>query len=193
MPVPRILVMPGSTRNKSHNARLAALAAKEFTMIDAVVNQVSLLDYPMPLYDPDHDMVSGAPANAVKLKKMMMAHHGIFIASPEYNASVSPLMKNVIDWVSRVRERNEPAYAAFRGRVLALGAASTEPHGGARGLLALRQILELGCGALVIPDQVCVGNAESAFDEMDNLKDARQAAALKALVRRLVDTAQQLN
>jgi NAD(P)H-dependent FMN reductase len=185
--------MPGSTRNKSHNVRLAALAAKEFTMIDAVVSQVSLLDYPLPLYDPDHETVSGPPPNAVKLKKAMAAHHGIFIASPEYNASVSPLVKNMIDWVSRVRERNEPPYVAFRGRVIALAAASTEPHGGVRGLLALRQILELGCGALLIPEQVAVGNAENAFDEMDNLKDTRQAAALKALARRLVDVAQQLD
>jgi chromate reductase, NAD(P)H dehydrogenase (quinone) len=173
--------------------RLAALAAKEFTIIDAEVSRISLIDYPLPLYDPDHDMVSGPPPNAVKLKKMMTAHHGILILSPEYNASVSPLMKNTIDWVSRVSERGEPPYAAFQGRVFALGAASTEPFGGVRGLIALRQILELGCGALVIPEQVAVGNAENAFDDMDNLKDARAAVALKTLARRLVDVAQQMS
>src|SRR5581483_3931596 len=117
MPFPKILIIPGSIRTKSHNARLAALAAKELTMIDAVVSQVSLIDYPLPLYDPDYEMVSGPPPNAVKLKKMMTAHHGIFITSPEYNASVSPLVKNMIEWVSRVRERTEPAYAGFAGRV----------------------------------------------------------------------------
>lgn len=190
MPHPKILVIPGSIRNRSHNARLAALAAKELTLADADVSQISLFDYAMPLYDADHDMVSGPPPGAIKLKRMMAAYRGVFIASPEYNASVSPLVKNAIDWVSRVRERGEPAYAAFHGRVFALGAASTDPLGGARGLLALRQVLELGCGALVIPEQVTVPNAENAFDDLDNLKDARQATALKALARRLVEMAQ---
>jgi NAD(P)H-dependent FMN reductase len=193
MPHPKILVIPGSVRNRSHNARLAALAAKELTLADADVSQISLFDYPMPLYDPDHDMVSGPPPNAVKLKKMMAAHRGIFITSPEYNASVSPLVKNAIDWVSRVHDRGEPAYTAFRGRVFALGAASPDVLGGARGLIALRQVLELGCGALVIPEQVTVPNAENAFDEMDNLEDARQATALKALARRLVEVAEQMS
>lgn len=193
MPHPKILVIPGSVRNRSYNARLAALAVKELTLVDANVSQISLFDYPMPVYDADHDVVSGPPPNAVKLKKMMVAHQGIFIASPEYNASVSPLVKNAIDWVSRVRERGEPAYSAFRGRAFALGAASPDVLGGARGLIALRQILELGCGALVIPEQVTVPNAENAFDEMDNLNDPRQATALKALARRLVEVAEQLS
>ncbi len=192
MPVPKILIIPGSLRTKSHNARLAALAAKEFTLADAEVSQISLFDYPLPLYDPNLEIISGPPPNAVKLKKMIMAHHGVFIASPEYNASVSPLMKNTIDWLSRVRERGEPAYSAFHGRVFALGAASTDVLGGARGLLTLRQVLELGCGALVIPEQITVGNAESAFDEMDNLKDPHSAAALKALAHRLIEVAQQV-
>jgi NAD(P)H-dependent FMN reductase len=192
MPIPKILVMPGSTRTRSHNARLAALVTKELTLAEADVTQVSLLDYPMPLYDPDQELVSGPPPNAIKLKKMMAAHQGIFIASPEYNGSISPLLKNTIDWVSRVRERGEPAYAAYRGRVFALGSASTETSGGLRGLLALRQVLELGCGALVIPDQIVVGNAENAFDDMDNLKETRNAGALRALARRLVELVQQV-
>jgi NAD(P)H-dependent FMN reductase len=193
MPFPKIMVLSGSIRSRSHNARLAALAAKELTIADAEVSQVSLLDYPMPIYDADEDMLSGPPPNALKLKRMMAAHQGIFLTSPEYNASISPLLKNAIDWVSRVRERGEPAYAAYRGRVFALGAASTDVFGGARGLLALRQVLETGCGALVIPEQVTVANAEQAFDEMDNLKDARNAGALKALTRRLVEMAQQMS
>jgi chromate reductase, NAD(P)H dehydrogenase (quinone) len=192
MPYPKILVIPGSVRNRSYNARLAALAAKELALADADVSQISLFDYAMPLYDPDHDMVSGPPPNAVKLKKMMAAHHGIFIASPEYNASISPLMKNTIDWVSRVRERDDPPYAAFHGRAFALGSASPDVLGGARGLVALRQVLELGCGALVLPEQVIVPNAENAFDDLDNLKDARQATALKTVALRLMEVAQQL-
>ncbi len=104
-----------------------------------------------------------------KLKQMIMAHHGVFIASAEYSASVTPLIKNAIDWVSRVRERGDPTYAAFKNRVFAISAASVGPAGGLRSLMALRQILELGCGALVIPEQVAIPAADQAFDDMDNI------------------------
>jgi NAD(P)H-dependent FMN reductase len=123
---------------------------------------------------------------------MIMAHHGIFIASPEYSASIAPLLKNAIDWVSRVRERGDPTYAAFKGRVFAIGSASPGALGGARSLMALRQILELGCGALVIPEQVTIPNAEQAFDTMDNLVDSRAANLLRTELARLVDMARLL-
>ena len=189
MPAPRILVIPGSLRSGSHNARLAALAAKELALLDADVTRISLEDYELPLFDADLAGGAALPAAAVKLKQALTAHRGIFITSPEYSASVTPLLKNAIDWVSRVRERNEPTYAAFKGRVFALGAATSGGGGGIRSLMALRQILELGCGALVIPEQVSVPRAELAFDDMDNLKDEALAAALKTSLRRLIELA----
>jgi NAD(P)H-dependent FMN reductase len=123
---------------------------------------------------------------------MMCAHQGVFITSPEYNGSVPPTLKNAIDWVSQVRERGEPAYAAFRGRVFALGAASPESHGGVRGLMALRQILELGCGAMVLPEQIAVPQADDAFDELDNLSQATLANQLRAQLARLVDVSRMM-
>ena len=187
MASPKILVLPGSVRSGSHNVRLAALAAKELTLLDADVTRISLADYPLPLYDADLDARAGQPDNAVKLKHMIVAHHGVFIASPEYSASVTPLLKNAIDWVSRVREKGDPTYAAFKGRVFAIASASPEPSGGLRSLMALRQILELGCGALVIPEQVAIPDAERAFDDMDNLVEARSMNLLRAELARLVD------
>jgi NAD(P)H-dependent FMN reductase len=186
---PKILVIPGSTRTGSHNVRLAALAEKELTLIDADVTRISLLDYPLPIYDADDDARAGQPASAVKLKQMITAHHGVFIASPEYSASVTPLLKNAIDWVSRVRDRGDPTYAAFKNRVFAIASASPGRIGGLRSLMALRQILELGCGALVIPDQVAIPNADQAFDGMDNIADTGLATALRAELTRLVDVA----
>jgi NAD(P)H-dependent FMN reductase len=186
---PKILVMSGSTRTGSHNSRLAALAAKELTLADAEVTRISLQDFPLPLYDADLDSRTGQPANAVKLKHMITAHHGVFITSPEYSASVTPLLKNAIDWVSRVRERGDPTYAAYKNRVFAIAAASTGRSGGLRSLMALRQILELGCGALVIPDQVSIPMADQAFDERDNIVDVGTANLLRAELARLVDMA----
>lgn len=189
MPAPKILVIPGSLRSGSYNARLAALAARELTLAEADVTRISLADYPLPLFDPDLAARAGPPSSAVKLRRMMEAHQGVFITSPEYSASVTPLLKNAIDWISRVRDSGEPAYAAFRRRVFAIGAASVGSGGGLRSLMALRQILELGCGALVIPEQVAVARAEQAFDDMDDLRDESAAVALKALARRLVELA----
>jgi chromate reductase len=192
MPSPKILVIPGSTRTGSLNVRLAALAAKELTLADAEVNRISLEDYPLPIYDADDEANSGSHPNAVKLKQMMRAHQGVFVASPEYNAAVPSVLKNAIDWVSQVRERGEPAYAAFRGRVFAVASASTETHGGVRGLIALRQILELGCGALVIPEQVAIPLADQAFDDLDNIANAGLANQLRAQLARLVEVARQM-
>jgi len=186
MPIPKILVLPGSTRIGSYNVKLAALAAKELTLLDVDVTRISLADYALPIYEADLDLRAGQPANAVKLKQMIMAHHGVFIASPEYSASVTPLLKNAIDWVSRVRERGDPTYAAFKNRAFAISSASPGRAGGLRSLMALRQILELGCGALVIPEQVAIQHAESAFDEMDNIADVGIANLFRTQLERLV-------
>jgi chromate reductase, NAD(P)H dehydrogenase (quinone) len=186
---PKILVMAGSLRAGSHNGRLAALIAKELVLAEAEVTGISLADYPLPLLDADLLAAAGPPDNAVELKRMLAAHQGVFIASPEYTASVTPLLKNAIDWITRVRERNDVPYAAFKDRVFALGSASARADGGLHALLALRQILEVGCGAMVLPEQINVGRADEAFDDMDNLKDQDLTAALKDMVRRLIDLA----
>lgn len=189
MPAPKILVFAGSIRTGSMNAQLAALAAKEFVLAGANTTRISLLDFPMPLYDGDLENRSGPPEAAIMLKKMMQQHHGIFIASPEYNASVTPLLKNTIDWVSRVREGREPPLAVYKDRAFAIGGASNGNYGAMRSLLALRQVLEIGCGALVIPDQIAVSRAADAFDEMDNFKDEANAKRLKGVVQSLIQFA----
>ena len=192
MPGPKILVIPGSLRSGSHNVRLAALAAKELVLAEADVTRISLADYPLPIFDADLARQTGTPQNALNLKRLMSAHRGVFIASPEYNASFTPLIKNAIDWISVVRGTGEPQLAAYQNRVFALGAASPGRSGGMQSLIALRQVLAVGCRALVIPEQVTISNAERAFDEMDQLTDARAANQLKLVVRRLVDYARLL-
>jgi len=189
MATPKILVLAGSLRAKSHNVRLAALASKELTLADADVTRISLVDYPLPIYDADLAEKSGPPLNALRLKQLMSAHQGVFIASPEYNASITPLTKNTIDWISTVRERGDPPLAAYQNRVFALGGASPGRSGAMQSLLALRQVLAVGCRALVIAEQVSVPNAEQAFDDMDELKDTRAAGQLKIVMRKLIDSA----
>jgi chromate reductase, NAD(P)H dehydrogenase (quinone) len=192
MTIPKILVFAGSIRTGSFNARLAANAAKHLALMEAEVTHISLADYPMPIYDGDLEAKSGQPENAIKLKQMFMAHGGIFIASPEYNASVTPLLKNTLDWISRVREGREPPLAAYKDRVFALGGASNGAYGAMRSLLALRQVLEIGCGAMVIPDQIAVPRAADAYDGNDNLKDEQTVTRLKGVLQRLIEVTRQL-
>ena len=189
---PKILVFAGSIRTASYNARLAALAGKELSLLNIDVTRISLLDFPLPLFNGDLEAEQGAPHNAVKLKRLFGIHHGIFIASPEYNASITPLLKNTLDWISRVREPPEPPLAAYRHRVFALGAASNGSLGGYRSLIALRHVLELGCGALVLPEQIAVNEAATAFDDMDNLREERHANRLRSVLGQLVESARQL-
>src|SRR5256714_14455787 len=189
---PKILVIPGAVRAKSYNVRLAALATKESMLADAELTHISLLDYPVPIYDADTAETAGPPPNALKLKQLMSVHQGVFIASPEYNASITPLIKNTIDWISAVRERGEAPLAAYQNRGFALGGASPGRSGATHSLLAPRPVLAVGGRALVIAEQVTVPNAEQVFDEMDELKDARAAGQLKLVIRKLVDTAKLL-
>jgi NAD(P)H-dependent FMN reductase len=183
----RILVLAGSTRSGSLSSQLAALAVKELTLLDAEVSQLSLADYPMPIYDGDAEMRRGAPEAARKLRAAFNAHRGIYIATPEYNASVPPVLKNAIDWVSRTRD---PVADPFKHCVFAIGATSSRSLGGYLGLMALRQVLELGCGALVLPEQVWVREAEQAFDDMGALKNERNAKLLRSGLARLCSLSQ---
>ncbi|WP_315836455.1 NAD(P)H-dependent oxidoreductase [Bradyrhizobium prioriisuperbiae] len=192
MPAIKILVIPGSIRTGSFNARLAALAAKEIALAGIDVTRISLTDYPLPIYDADLEVRSGAPKPAIDLKQMIGAHHGVLIVTPEYNASVPPLLKNAVDWVSRVRERGEPPLQVFHDRAFAIAAASEGKFGGLRALMALRQVLALGCGATVIPRQFALSGADQAFDDNEHLKDSRDAEGLRALVKQLIDVAQQM-
>lgn len=185
----KILVIPGSLRTGSLNAKLAAVAAYQFAQSGAEVTRISLADFPLPIYDGDLQAKSGVPKNAVNLKRMMGAHHGVLIVTPEYNGSVPPLVKNTIDWITRVQESNETRGQVFRGRPFAIAAASQSRLGGSRSLAALRLILA-SCQALVIPNQLALSFAGEAYDDMDKLKHPTDIEALDALVKQLIDFSQ---
>jgi chromate reductase len=187
----KILVIPGSLRTGSHNARLAAAAAYQFAQAGTEVTRISLADFPLPIYDGDLQNKSGVPKNAVNLKRMIGAHHGVLIVTPEYNSSVPPLVKNTIDWVTRVQDAHEVRGQVFRERPFAIAAASENRLGGTRCLAALRLILS-ACHASVIPSQLALSFAAEAYDDMDRLKHPADIEALNALVRQLIDVSQHL-
>jgi NAD(P)H-dependent FMN reductase len=187
----KILVIPGSLRTGSLNAKLAAVAAYEFAQAGVEVTRISLGDFPLPLYDGDLQAKSGVPKNAVNLKRMIGAHHGVLIVTPEYNSSVPPLVKNTIDWVTRVQDAQETRSQVFRNRAFAIAAASESRLGGTRALAALRLVLT-ACHATVIPNQLALSFAAEAYDDMDRLKHPADIEALGALVRQLIDVSQRM-
>jgi chromate reductase len=187
----KILVIPGSLRTGSLNAKLAAVAAHRLAQAGTDVTKISLGDFPLPIYDGDLQTKSGVPKNAIDLKRLIGTHHGVLIVTPEYNASVPPLVKNTIDWVSRVADPQESRGQVFRGRAFAIAAASHSRLGGARSLAALRLILS-ACQALVIPNQLALAFADEAYDDMDRLKHPPDIEALGSLVRQLIDVSQRL-
>lgn len=185
---PKILIIPGSLRTGSQNARLAAVVAGEFIRADVEVTQISLGDFPLPIYDADLQVNSGVPASAINLKQMIGAHHGILIVTPEYNASLPPLLKNAIDWISRVQSPHEARGQVFHERAFAIASASAGRFGGARCLAQLRLILT-ACGAMVIPNQLALSFAGDAYDDMERLKRSADADALKKMVLQLITIA----
>jgi len=186
-----ILFMAGSARKQSLNKKLALLAANMAEAAGADVTLIDLKEYEMPLYNGDLEAEQGLPENAKKLKQVFIAHDGFFIASPEYNSSFSPLLKNTIDWMSRPHEENEIPLVAYKGKVAALGAISPGVLGGLRGLVSLRMLLG-NIGVTVVPSQVAVGSGFQALDSEGNLKDERQAGMLKATVDELLRTTDRL-
>jgi chromate reductase len=187
----KILVIPGSLRTGSLNARLAAAAAHEFAQAGAEVTRISLGDFPLPIYDGDLQAKSGVPKHAVNLKRMIGAHQGVLIVTPEYNSSVPALLKNAIDWVTRVQDAHETRGQVFRDRAFAIAAASESRLGGTRSLAALRLILS-ACQATVIPSQLALAFAGEAYDDMDRLKHPADVEMLKAMTRQLIDVSQRM-
>ncbi|MCK5714182.1 MAG: NAD(P)H-dependent oxidoreductase, partial [Hyphomicrobiaceae bacterium] len=181
----KLLFFAGSARTGSHNKKLAQLGAMIAEANGIPATFLDLGDYPMPIYNGDSEASEGPPENATKLKTVLEAHTGVFIASPEYNASISPLLKNTLDWLSRVRAEGEAPLEVFKTRVFAVGSASPGGMGGLRSLITLRHVLELGLGALVLPDQFAVPRAHDAFGEDGHLTNKEAQERYKLLIQKL--------
>ncbi|NJL88439.1 MAG: NAD(P)H-dependent oxidoreductase [Coleofasciculaceae cyanobacterium SM2_1_6] len=186
-----ILAFAGSTRQDSYNKKLVQIAAQGASQTGADVTYLDLRDLPLPLFDEDLEAQEGIPANAKKLKELMIAHQGFLIASPEYNGSVTAVLKNAIDWASRPQPGEAPL-ACFSGKVAVLMSASPGALGGLRGLVHLRAVLG-NLSMIVLPEQRAIGNAYNAFQPDGSLQDADQQRAIEQLGARLTTVLGKLN
>jgi chromate reductase, NAD(P)H dehydrogenase (quinone) len=181
---PRVLVFAGSNRTGAYSGRLAGAAAIELGKAGADVTRMSLIDYPLPIMDEDLEREKGIPDNAYRLARLFAVHDGILICSPEYNASIPPLLKNTLDWVSRISKDNGKPLKPFSGKIAALCSSSDGAFAGIRGLIHLRAVT-VNLGMTVISEQCSIAQASEAFDDNGLLRMPRSQAALAKVAQSL--------
>jgi NAD(P)H-dependent FMN reductase len=189
----KILAFAGSARLDSYNKRLVKIAGRGAEQAGAEVTFLDLLALPMPLFNEDLEAEEGLPDTARQFKALLKGHQGFLIASPEYNGSISGLLKNAIDWASRPDPDNIASAAdCFRNKVVVLMATSPGGLGGLRGLVHVRSILT-NLGAIVLPEQRAIPHASQAFDATGQLIDPKQQSAIRELGARVVAIATALS
>jgi len=187
----KLLAFAGSARTESLNKKLAQYACRLMQEAGVEATFVDLKDYPLPIYDGDYEDEQGQPENAKQLCDIMKNHQGWLIACPEYNSSITPLLKNTIDWISRKQE-NDPPLVAFRGKIVALVSTSPGALGGLRGLVHVRSILG-NIGMHVIPSQLAMPSGNDQFDDTGTLQEESTNNKLKRVVEDLINTTRKLH
>ncbi len=190
---PRIVVMAGSRRREALSRRVAAACVRALDAAGAEVERVELDDYPAPLYDGDLEAASGLPEAIVRLQRVLHASDGVRVVNPEYNGSLTPLLKHTLDWCSRPNpaDPERSGGKVYAGRAAAVVGSSPGALGGMRVLFHIRDVLGY-LGMQVIPQQLAVGKAGEAVGDDDRLRDAAQQDMLDKLAAALVDTARRL-
>lgn len=186
----KILALAGSSRAGSFNQKLVNVAAAGAAEVGAETTVLDLNDFSMPIFNQDLEAQDGLPEAAVRLKEIFVSHDALLIASPEYNSSITPLLKNTIDWVSRSTEGEAPL-AAYQNKIAGIMAASPGGLGGLRGLVHLRAILQ-NIGVMVVPKQMAIAKAYEAFAEDGSLKDEFQQKTVMEIGQMVAKVATEL-
>lgn len=181
----KLLFFAGSARNASLNKRLAKAASKQAEQFGADVTLIDLKDFDMPIYCGDLEKEKGIPEAAQKLAGLLDCHDGVFIATPEYNSSITPLLKNTLDWVSRIRNDNTPPQTPWQGKVYVIGATSMGLMGGLRVIQNMVGLMTNGYKVQVLPETVAVSQGNKALNEDGSIENPKVevmiSGAMKAL------------
>jgi chromate reductase len=182
---PKILIFAGSIRTGAYSGKVADVAQKELALQGAEVTRISLADYPLQLMDQDLEAEKGIPENAYKLGRLIATHDAVLICTPEYNGSIPPLVKNTIDWVSRIHRDNGRPITIYPGKVAAICSSSDGHFAGIRSAAHLRAVLS-HIQMEVIAPQVSVPNADEAFDADGEFKEERLRKGMTRLCATLI-------
>jgi NAD(P)H-dependent FMN reductase len=179
----QFLVLSASLRDGSLNSRLASLAGQVIERHGGKVNLASMADFDAPSYDQDIQEADGFPPGIQEFQRRLTGSDAYVIASPEYNASMPGVLKNAIDWVSRVSPQ------PFNERHGLLLSASPSMSGGNRGLWALRVPLE-HLGSRVFPDMFSLAQAHKAFTPDGDLADEQLRLRFELTVQAFIELAE---
>lgn len=185
---PNILILAGSIRTGAYSQQTANAFAAELVNHECEITRITLADYPLPMMDEDLEKEKGIPENAIRLAKLFHRNNAVIFVSPEYNGSLPPLLKNAIDWISRVSGDGGTGITPYRDKLCAIATSSPGAMGGVSCLGHLRTIL-VRLGMQVISEQVAIGNAGSAFDKSGRLGSERHAALMSRTCTSLVEKA----
>jgi NAD(P)H-dependent FMN reductase len=147
----KILGFCGSLRNNSYNKKLLAIALKQMEQMGCATEFIDLKFYPLPLFDEDV-MAQGTPEHVVTLGNKIREADALIVANPEYNGSVSGVMKNAVDWMSIGKN-------PFKGKVMGLVGCSTGWWGASKSLIHARAIF-VHLGGVVVPTQLALPQSE---------------------------------
>lgn len=183
---PKVLAFTGSLRRNSYSGRALRVVAESARRAGAEVSVIDLNDFPMPLYNGDAHAAEGFPETAERLQKILLAHDGLIVASPEYNASLPAGLKNAIDWTSRANGELKLG-ECFKGKTAAIITASPGSFGGIRCLSHLRDVLTLLL-VNVLPTEIAVSKVNELFDgDAAEMKDGAMKKILEDLGASLVE------
>jgi NAD(P)H-dependent FMN reductase len=184
MSSPKVLAFAGSTRKESVNKRLARIALRAAKKAGAETTFVDLQDFNIPLYCDDLVAKQGIPEGVLEFKQLLNSHNGFFIASPEYNGSLTGVLKNAIDWAT-IKADGEERMSCWNGKIAGLVSASPGGLGGIRGLHHLRTILA-GIGTFVLPNHLAVGNSTENLQNEKQITDEKLQLQLESLTHEMV-------
>ena len=175
----KMLIFAGSLRKGSFIKQFAREAQRLLNAKGVETEFVDLQPLAIPVYDGDLEEASGVPAGVQELSKKILAADALVISTPEYNGSIPGILKNAVDWLSRLKP------VSLTGKHLLLIAASPGALGGIRSLWHSRQPFEV-LGTHVFPEVMALPLAHAAFDDAGQLKDAKVVERLDGLLGRYV-------
>ncbi|MFO0114506.1 MAG: NADPH-dependent FMN reductase [Betaproteobacteria bacterium] len=182
MSQPIIVAFAGSNRQGSLNRAALSLAEAGARQAGAQVLSINLRDYPMPLYDAEFHQANGVPESVRQMRELLRPAAAMVVASPEYNSSITPLLKNTIDWLSQSVADGAGAGGGrmpFDGKVVGLLGASVGGFGAIRALPHVSFIFS-NLGSIVLP-VVAVPAADKLFHADGSIANERQAKVLEDL------------
>lgn len=168
----KIIFFAGSLRQTSFNKILSKSALNYAKSKGIECEFLDLKDYDAPLYDGDLETSNDIPAGILALHEKLKNSSAWVVSCPEYNGSISGVLKNYIDWLSRIKDH------CFTNKHVKLLASSAGALSGVRGLWHSRVPFEaLGCH--VFPIMTGIGANYSSFDDSGNLVEAKNQEMLE--------------